>query len=42
MKAVALTIIDKSGITKKVTEKVETLCYAMLWGSWFICLAQIF
>ncbi len=42
MKTIARTIIDKSGILKKVDQKVEALCYAMLWGSWFLCLTQLF
>ena len=42
MRAVALTIIDKSGIFKKVDQKLEALCYAMLWGSWFLCLTKLF
>lgn len=34
-------VIDKSGIFKKIDQKVEALCYAMLWGSMFVCLSQI-
>jgi hypothetical protein len=35
-------VIDKSGIFKKVEQKVEALCYAMLWGSMFLCMSQLF
>jgi len=35
-------VIDKTGIFKKVDQKLEALCYAMLWGLMFICMAQIF
>jgi len=42
MRTVALKIIDKSGIFKKVEAKIEALCYALLWGSMFLCLAQMF
>jgi hypothetical protein len=35
-------VIDKSGIFKKVDQKLEVLCYAMLWGSMFLCMSQIF
>jgi len=42
MRTIALTIIDKSGIFKKVHQKAEVLCYAMLWGSWFLCLTTLF
>lgn len=34
-------VIDKSGIFKKIDQKVEALCYALLWGSMFVCLSQI-
>jgi hypothetical protein len=34
-------VVDKSGILKKIDHKVEILCYAMLWGAWFLCLAQL-
>jgi hypothetical protein len=34
-------VIDKSGIFKKVDQKIETLCYAMLWGSMFVCMSQL-
>ncbi len=34
-------VIDKSGIFKKVDRKAETFCYILLWGSMFICMAQI-
>ena len=34
-------VIDKSGIFKKIDRKAEAFCYAMLWGSMFICIAQI-
>ena len=35
-------VIDKSGIFKKVEQKLEALCYAMLWGSMFLCMSQLF
>lgn len=34
-------VIDKSGIFKKVDQKVEVLCYALLWGSMFVCMSQL-
>jgi hypothetical protein len=34
-------VIDKSGIFKKIDQKVEALCYALLWSSMFVCMAQI-
>ncbi|MDA9842879.1 hypothetical protein N9C44_00230 [bacterium] len=35
-------IVDKTGIFKKLDQKAETFCYALLWSSMFICLAQMF
>jgi hypothetical protein len=35
-------IVDKTGIFKKIDQKAETLCYTMLWGTMFLCLAQMF
>jgi hypothetical protein len=34
-------VVDKSGIFKKGTQKIEFLCYAMFWGAWILCLAQL-
>ena len=31
-------VIDKTGIFKKFEQKLEALCYAMLWGSMFLCM----
>lgn len=35
-------VIDKSGIFKKFEQKLEALCYLMLWGSMFLCMSQLF
>lgn len=42
MKAIALKVIDKSGIFKKTGDKLEAVCYALLWSSMFLCLAEMF
>jgi len=34
-------VINKSGIFKKIDQKMEALCYFMLWGLMFLCLAQV-